>query len=1003
MNRILVEGNLLENSTCRKRRWLFIILGLMGLFEPICIGGQYGPETCKQGYVWREATGPNDHVCVLPATAKQAAEDNSQYAARRQGSGPYGADTCRPGYVWREASGPQDHVCVLPATRDQAAEDNAAAASRFQNTPVLWDVLTQHNDSARTGAQLNETTLTPSNVSPTTFGRIYERYVDGQVITQPLYVSNQWIPGTGLRNVVYVAARTNWIYAFDADDTDPNPLHGSVWTAPVQIEPDGLVPNMCSETHGPMGVTSTPVIDRASDTMYVVARKSDGTIWLHALDIATGQPKQGTPGAVQIQASMNGINFDQTLELNRAGLLFDKGAIFLAFGALNCDNKGWHGWVLAYRAPDLTQVGAFVTTQSGDGGGVWQSGNGLASDGAGNIYFNTGNGPASGDNDLGENIVKLHVGDPPFYGFTLAGHYRVSNYAALNKGDTDLGSGGPLLLPGGRLISGGKQGKLYVFDRATMTPTQNGPSEGPVPPGGSDGFQGFVNTWHDDPNEVACTQTVPYLNRKCYLAHHRYEDGEAEGPNIHGGPVYWDGVNPSYGLIYGMPEKDFLRAFSYDHSSGQVSTTAQVRSTVRSPDGMPGSPLSLSANANTDGVIWASIPKSDGQWQNVPGRLVAFDALTLQELWRDDDDVAFAKFTPVTVAGGKVFRPTFANKLIVYGLTNNPAATPCYDIAQKYENYTGPYGILGDSPSPETVAPDGIGHFQNFQGGSIYWTPSTCAWEVHGSIRDEWSSLGWEKSVLGYPVTDESVTSDVIGRYNDFQYGSIYWTPLTGAHEVHGTIRNKWMAMGAEQSVLGYPVSDEIAEVDGGGRFSLFEHGSIHSSRTKGVYIVTADSGVLIGPAEVGVDRPGSDITSFNLPAANPAMCQVECADNNNCRAWTYVNPGVQGPVARCWLKGTIPLENASNCCVSGIKVDIQPSNTSPPQGEVDRPGFDFAGFALPDADFHLCQGECASNSACRAWAYAEPSNKPPTPPRCWLKDASPAAAPKPSIISGSK
>src|SRR5262249_2019020 len=143
------------------------------------------------------------------------------------------------------------------------------------------------------------------------------------------------------------------------------------------------------------------------------------------------------------------------------------------------------------------------------------------------------------------------------------------------------------------------------------------------------------------------------------------------------------------------------------------------------------------------GIIWASVPKADGQWQNAPGRLVAFDALSLRELWRDDDDIGFAKFTPPTIAGGKVFRPTFANKLVVYGLTASPPATPCYSIAQKYENYTGPEGFLGNPATAETVAPDGVGHYQHFQGGSIYWTPGTCAWEVHGAIRDKWSSLGW--------------------------------------------------------------------------------------------------------------------------------------------------------------------------------------------------------------------------------------------------------------------
>jgi hypothetical protein len=984
---------------------LFVPLGFAGLFltSTVTIHAQYGPETCRQGFVWREACGPNDHVCVPPATRSQAAQDNSQANARREPhGGPYGPDTCRQGFVWREACGPQDHVCVPPATRSQAAQDDAQALSRFQNPPVLWDVLTQHQDSARSGAQLHETTLKPANVTSSTFGRLYERNVEGQVITQPLYVSNQSIPGKGLHNVVYVATRKNWIYAFDADDTDPNPAHGLIWSSPVQIEPAAAAPGMCGETHGPLGITSTPVIDRVSDTMYVVARKSDGTIWLHALDIATGLARAGTPGAVQITANVGGINFDRNLELNRAALLFHDGAIYLGFSALNCDNAGWHGWVLQYRAPDLTQVGAFVTTTSSNGGGVWQSGNGLVADNDGNIYFTTGNGPVGGANDLGESFVKLHAGPHPFYGLTLAGHYAVSNFAALNGGDTDLGSGGTVLLPGSRLVGGGKQGKLYVFNTATMALSQNPASGGPVPPGGSDGFQAYINTWHDNTSDVVCTN-VSVLARKCFMAHHRYEDGELTGPNIHGAPIYWDDANASYGLLYGMPEKDYLRAFRYNRATHTLDTTPTVMSSLRSPDGMPGSFLALSAHGNADGIIWASVPKSDGQWQNVPGRLVAFDAFTLHELWRDDDDIAFPKFTPPTVAGGKVFRPTFADKLIVYGLKAGPDPAPCYDIAQKYQNYTGVDGLLGAPTIPESIAPDGVGHYRHYQGGSIYWTPTTCADEVHGAIRDKWQALGWETSVLGYPVTDETGTPDGIGRYNHFQHGSIYWTPLTGAYEVHGLIRDRWSALGWERSALGYPISDETDEIDGSGRFSLFEHGSIHWNRSTNAITVNSDAGVLMSLMRGNINRPGSDIANMNLPAANPSMCQQQCTDNASCRSWTYVNPGVQGPQAHCWLKNAMPLEQGDACCTSGVKVDVHPANMHNLEGAVDRPGSDFANFDLPSADFHLCQGECAVNGTCHSWAYVEPNTIQGPNPRCWLKNAVAAAANDGCCVSGTK
>jgi hypothetical protein len=870
------------------------------------------------------------------------------------------------------------------------------------------DVLTQHNDPARTGVQLHETILTPANVRPVTFGRLYERSVEGQIIAQPLYESNLAIPGQGSKNVVFVATRANWIYAFDADNLDPNPSHGLVWSTAVQIEPAAPVPGMCAETRGPLGITSTPVIDRASGTMYVTARKSDGTIWLHAVDVTTGHPKSGA-GSVRITASIvnsagHTVGFDQALELQRAALLLQNGAIYLAFSALNCDNAGWHGWVLAYRVSDLHQVGAFVTTQSdgSSGGGIWHSGNGLVGDGAGNVYFMTGNGTVNGTRDLGESFVKLHSGPAPSYGLSLAGSYTVSNFNALNGGDTDLGSGGPVLLPDNRLVGGGKQGKLYVLDAGNMHLTQFGPAGGSVPPGGSDGLQAFINSWHDNASQIACTNGGFIISYNCFVAHPRYEDGELFGPNIHLAPLYWDSANPAYGLLYGMPEKDFLRSYRFDHATHQLAGTPSAVSSVRSPDGMPGSHLSLSANGSANGIVWASVPKVDGQWNIVPSSLVAFDAITLAELWRDDDDIAFAKFNPPTVAGGKVFRSTFANKLLVYGLRSTPATTPCYNIAQKYQNYSNADGLLGASTSAESTAPDGVGRFEHFANGSIYWTPTTCAHEVMGSIHAKWSSIGWERSPLGYPITDETVAPDGVGRYNHFQSGSIYWTPNTGAYEVHGAIRDRWSAMGWERSALGYPISDETDEVDGTGRFNLFEHGSIHWKRATGAITVNVNASILLGPGKSGVDRTGSDLTSFNLPAANPAMCQQSCADNANCRGWTYVNPGVQGAQARCWLKNSMPLEHADACCTAGIKVDVHPSNMAALAGRVDRPGSDFTNFNLPDNDYRLCQGECARNATCRAWTYVDPGVQGPQA-RCWLKSAIPAPTQSDCCVSGSK
>lgn len=976
--------------------------------------GDFGPETCVEGFVWREACGPNDHVCVVPQRRSEAAADNAQWAARRApGGGPFGPDTCKPGFVWREACGPQDHVCVTGATRGQAKDDNAHAHERFKAHQPLWDVLTQHNDNGRSGTQPHETGLTPANVRPATFGELYQRNVDGQVIAQPLYVSNQWIPGHGLKNVVYVATRRNWIYAFDADDTDPNPNHGLIWSSPVHVAADGPVPGMCAETVGSVGITATPVIDRASDTMYVVARHQDGTIWIHAIDIATGLAKARTPGAVRLTATHpdghgGTLVFNQALELSRAALTMADGVIHMAFSALNCDNQGWRGWVLSYRAPDLVQVGAHVTLSdpAAEGGGIWQSGNGLLEDG-GHVYYLTGNG--RGGTADGEAFEKLTVGPPPGYGLTPAGRYTVSNAPALNNGDTDLASGSVILLPHDRLLGGGKQGKLYVLDRATMTPTQNPPAGGPTP-GGSDGFQAFVNSWHDDASLPECP-IGQILDNRCYVPRHRYEDSELFGPNIHSGLIYWQGPDHAHGFVYGMPEKDHLRLFHVDHASGAVATTAARVGTVRSPDGMPGSALSLSANGDHDGVLWASIPSFDGQWHNVPGEFAAFDAVTLQEVWRDDRRFGFPKFVSPTVAGGKVFRPTFANRLIVYGLRSGGTPGYCPDVGTKYADHGAEESYLGAPQGPETALPDHVGRMRRYQyhhpienrqvDTSIYWTPATCAHVVRDHIDDKWQATGAEHGPLGYPTTDEHVTPDGIGRYNHFQNGSVYWTAFTGAFEVHGAIHAKWAALGWERSALGYPVSDETEEMDGSGRFNVFEHGVIHWKRASGAVAVDTDGAFFTAPRQAGVDRPGGDIDNFDLPTPDPALCQERCVGNAACRAWTYVAPNTtQGPHPRCWLKGTVPPMALNGCCTSGLRIGV-PLPAGALEGSHDRLGNDFANFEPPTPDPRICRAECEANPACQAWTHLT-ANFPARPNgTCFLKNPAPPSTENFCCVSG--
>ena len=158
-------------------------------------------------------------------------------------------------------------------------------------------------------------------------------------------------------------------------------------------------------------------------------------------------------------------------------------------------------------------------------------------------------------------------------------------------------------------------------------------------------------------------------------------------------------------------------------------------------------------------------------------------------------------------------------------------------IDEKYRALGGCGSFLGKPITPETGAPDGVGRYSVFENGSIYWTQSTGAFEVHGVIRNKWQELGWEAGLLRYPITDETPTPDGVGRFNVFEGGSIYWSPSTGAHEVHGVIRDKYKEVGWEAGALGYPTSDEYAVT--GGRRSDFQHGYITWSSQNNTATVT--------------------------------------------------------------------------------------------------------------------------------------------------------------------
>lgn len=166
-----------------------------------------------------------------------------------------------------------------------------------------------------------------------------------------------------------------------------------------------------------------------------------------------------------------------------------------------------------------------------------------------------------------------------------------------------------------------------------------------------------------------------------------------------------------------------------------------------------------------------------------------------------------------------------------------PIVTPLVSlVTKKHQELGGDAGFLGAPTGPESDAANG-GRFREFAGGVVYWGPDTGAFEVHGAILGLWTELGRENGFLGYPLTDETTTPDGVGRFSHFQGGSIYWTPATGAHEVHGAIRDLWAGMGWETSFLGYPVTNELPTADGVGRFSDFQGGQIAWSPSLGAAV----------------------------------------------------------------------------------------------------------------------------------------------------------------------
>ncbi|HKW74205.1 MAG TPA: hypothetical protein VJN64_01655 [Terriglobales bacterium] len=508
-------------------------------------------------------------------------------------------------------------------------------------------MFTYHADRFRSGVNLQELALSPATVNSSTFGKLFSRAVDGQIYAQPLYVANLTIAGAK-HNVVYVATEHSSVYAFDSDGRRTTPFWKKSFINPaagittIAKPPVALISPEIS-------ISSTPVIDPATSTLYVsVSTREKGAIVhrLHALSLTSGAEKfagpiviQGSvPGAYPALAKNGRVPFVPAQHLQRPALLLLNGNVYIAYGS-NGDVLPYNGWLFAYSAASglLHQVAVFCASPNAGASAIWQSGDGPAADNSGNIYVATGNGPFdlnSGGPDAGNTLLKLSL---QAGALKILDYFTPFNQASLTSNDLDFGAGGPLIpatqtgaASPSLIMVGGKDGKLYSINRSNM---------------------GKFNP--------AANQDVQTLT----LGNPEPANGLFATPAVWNSRLYIGEINEPLGLFI--------------FSSGLLSTAPAAQTSI--VFGYPGTSPMVSNNGTGNGVVWtldlhayAGGTPQGGVNTAGPAILHAYDATNLHELYnstqagaRDTAGKAL-KFTSPTVANGRVYVGT-ANELDVYG------------------------------------------------------------------------------------------------------------------------------------------------------------------------------------------------------------------------------------------------------------------------------------------------------------------------------------------------
>jgi hypothetical protein len=546
----------------------------------------------------------------------------------------------------------------------------------------LAGVYTYRNDGTRTSINGHEYVLTPTNVNTSSFGKLFSCAVDESVYAQPLWVANLAVGG-GTHNVVIVATQNDSVYAFDADNGSGTSCT-QYWKASLLIPAygagSGATPIPAADTGetgdipGAIGITSTPVIDPATNNLYVVSNTKEGGQYyqrLHRLNLSTGAETSAAPQVLTAtvagsgDGSSNGVLPYIALHQNqRPGLALVNGVVYMASGS-HGDISPWHGWILGYNASTLALANAYCVTPNTDGGGIWMSGSAPVFDGSNNLFVISSNGTYDGNTEFSDSFLKLSTTS----GLTLSDWFTPDNQATLGPNNIDLGQGGAVTLldsvagPHPHLIiGGGKGGVLYLLNRDNMGHFN------------SSNNNAAVQTWSLG-NMIAASGT--FWQNSFYI-------GAANSP---------------------------LQAYAFNVTTGIFNTapTSQSNASVA----FPGLTPVISAAGTSNAIVWAVDSSKSGTngAATGPAVLYAFDPNNLaNEFWdstlatgKRDQAGNAVKFVVPTVANGKVYVGGVDN-LTVYGLLSQAPAAAAPTFTPAPGGYsTGQTVTLSETTSGATI------------------------------------------------------------------------------------------------------------------------------------------------------------------------------------------------------------------------------------------------------------------------------------------------------------